>query len=76
LGGYSAIQVFQAIKQKLIKVSSSSDYWAVKLSATGTIEWQNTIGGSSYDYLQSIQQTVDGGYILGVGLSHYKNSIN
>ncbi|MFT5071880.1 MAG: hypothetical protein ACI8V8_001851, partial [Chitinophagales bacterium] len=30
-----------------------------------TIEWQNTIGGSSGDYLYSINQTSDGGYILG-----------
>lgn len=29
------------------------------------IAWQNTIGGSSWDYLHSIQQTTDGGYILG-----------
>src|SRR5688572_20099714 len=30
-----------------------------------TIEWQNTIGGNSYDQLSSIQQTSDGGYIMG-----------
>ncbi|MBK9319040.1 MAG: hypothetical protein IPM91_09645 [Bacteroidetes bacterium] len=29
------------------------------------IEWQNTIGGSDIDDLKSIQQTTDGGYILG-----------
>ncbi|MFN0173996.1 MAG: T9SS type A sorting domain-containing protein [Saprospiraceae bacterium] len=41
------------------------DYWVVKLGATGTIEWQNTIGGNDEDYLQHLQQTADGGYILG-----------
>src|SRR5687767_5321616 len=29
------------------------------------VEWQNTIGGSQRDYLWSVQQTPDGGYILG-----------
>lgn len=29
------------------------------------IQWQNTIGGNDYDQLNSIQQTTDGGYILG-----------
>jgi len=29
------------------------------------IEWQNTIGGNNTDQLYSIQQTSDGGYILG-----------
>jgi hypothetical protein len=35
---------------------------------TGTaqeIQWQNTIGGSSNDYLYSIQQTSEGSYIFG-----------
>jgi len=39
------------------------DFWAVKLSAAGEIEWQKTMGGSSEDYGQSIQQTKDGGYV-------------
>jgi hypothetical protein len=29
------------------------------------IEWQNTIGGSGEDFLTSMQQTIDGGYIIG-----------
>jgi hypothetical protein len=42
-----------------------TDYWMVKTDAMGTIQWQNTIGGSGYEYLFSIEQTTDGGYILG-----------
>jgi len=53
------------------------DYWVVKLDANGNIVWQNTIGGSSDDYIRSIQQTADGGYILGgrsmSGISGDKN---
>lgn len=41
------------------------DYWVVKTNSTGKIQWQNTIGGSSLDYLSTMQQTDDGGYILG-----------
>jgi hypothetical protein len=41
------------------------DYWVLKLDATGNIQWQNTIGGNNVDYLESIQETTDGGYILG-----------
>jgi len=43
----------------------SFDYWIIKLSNTGTIEWQNTIGGNSFDAMWSLKQTTDGGYILG-----------
>lgn len=42
-----------------------SDYWVVKLSSLGSIEWQKAIGGQYYDELHSIQQTSDNGYILG-----------
>ncbi len=41
------------------------DYWVLKLNATGAIQWQNTIGGNEGDYLTSLQQTADGGYIVG-----------
>ncbi len=42
-----------------------TDYWILKIDALGNIQWQNTIGGSSLDHFSSIQQTTDGGYILG-----------
>jgi hypothetical protein len=45
-------------------ISGSNDYWVVKLNSTGGITWQNTIGGNFNDYLRSIEQTSDGGYIL------------
>ncbi len=42
------------------------DYWVIKLDANGAILWQNTIGGSGNDLLYyGVQQTRDGGYILG-----------
>jgi gliding motility-associated-like protein len=41
------------------------DYWVVKLNSTGVIQWQKTIGGGGYDAIRSLQQTSDGGYILG-----------
>lgn len=41
------------------------DYWIVKTDSLGVIEWQQTIGGSDFDYLYSVKQTSDGGYILG-----------
>jgi hypothetical protein len=43
----------------------SSDYWVVKLNASGNKVWDKTIGGSLNDDLYAIQQTMDGGYILG-----------
>ena len=42
-----------------------SDYWVVKLDNTGNIVWQNTIGGIDDEYLSSVIQVTDGGYVLG-----------
>jgi len=41
------------------------DFWILKLDPTGKEEWQVTLGGIGNDQLQSIQQTPDGGYIIG-----------
>ncbi|QNF32133.1 T9SS type A sorting domain-containing protein [Adhaeribacter swui] len=43
----------------------NSDYWIVKLNADGSKAWDKTLGGKDVDYLGAVQQTSDGGYILG-----------
>ncbi|MBP7166608.1 MAG: T9SS type A sorting domain-containing protein [Bacteroidia bacterium] len=62
LGGYSNSN---ASGDKGENSLGAYDYWIVKTNATGSIQWQNTIGGSLDDELASLQQTSDGGYILG-----------
>lgn len=42
-----------------------NDYWVIKLDASGNKVWENTYGGSFSDQLWALQQTTDGGYILG-----------
>ena len=51
------------------------DYWVVKIDSKGTIEWQQTYGGTFVDELRSLEQTIDGGYILG-GYSNSPTSGN
>ncbi|CAN5522314.1 hypothetical protein BH11BAC1_BH11BAC1_08290 [soil metagenome] len=41
------------------------DYWIVKLDSLGNKQWDKDFGGTSTDILYSLEQTVDGGYILG-----------
>jgi hypothetical protein len=49
----------------------STDYWIVKIDSLGNKQWDKDFGGTGTDYLFSLQQTYDGGYILG----GYSNSI-
>ena len=62
IGGYSRSGISG---NKTEDALGNYDYWVVKLDATGAIQWQNTIGGNSGEGIQSLQQTTDGGYILG-----------
>jgi hypothetical protein len=40
------------------------DFWVLKLSGTGAVEWQKCLGGTDYDRGNSVQPTTDGGYIV------------
>ena len=41
-----------------------TDYWIMKLDDSGNLLWQKSLGGSDYDQVNSIQQTIDGGFIV------------
>jgi uncharacterized delta-60 repeat protein len=40
------------------------DFLIIKLDSSGNIQWSRAIGGTGNDYVYSIQQTSDGGYIV------------
>jgi len=44
--------------------AGSVDYRLIKTNPAGTKEWDRTYGGERDDWSYSVQQTVDGGYIL------------
>jgi hypothetical protein len=62
--GYIVAGVTYSTDSDVTANQGEADYWIVKMSATGTIQWQKTLGGSAEDYAFSIQQTADGGYIV------------
>lgn len=67
LGGYSLSNISG---EKTENSNGDYDYWIVKLSSTGAIEWQNTIGGAGIDYLRDVKQLNDGSYMI----AGYSNS--
>ena len=44
--------------------AGNEDMWLVRVDVNGNLVWQKTLGGSSADVAYSIQQTLDGGFIV------------
>src|SRR5688572_17221704 len=62
LGGYSYSDISGT---KTSAAYSAGDFWVVKLDAAGNKQWDKCFGGTSFDGVSSLQQTADGGYVLG-----------
>ncbi len=71
-GGYIVAGFSGSNNGDVTGAQGGDDLWVVKLTSTGTIEWQKAMGGTGYDAAQSIQQTTDGGYIV-AGISESNN---
>ena len=73
MGGYSNSYKSNTKKTNFFGVT---DYWLLKLLPNGKKQWDKTIaGGGGGDYLMSVKQTKDKGFILG-GYSNSNIGIN
>jgi hypothetical protein len=67
LGGYSNSNISG---DKTQDNRGLDDYWIVKIDSSGNKQWDKDFGGTDGDWLNSIQQTNDHGFILaGTSLS-------
>jgi len=64
-GGLIVVGDTQSVNGDVIGNDGGLDIWAIKLNGDGEIVWQKTIGGSMGEGCYSVDQTSDGGYILG-----------
>lgn len=71
-GGYVIAGNAQSTNGDVIGNHGSSDFWIIKTDASGNIQWQKTLGGSSFDIARGIIQIADGTYIV-VGGSYSTN---
>lgn len=64
-GGYMVAGTTESNDGDVSEGLGNWDWWVVKLSATGTLEWEKTLGGSKRDEVRSIEATSDGsGYFV------------
>ncbi|WP_165864851.1 PKD domain-containing protein [Rufibacter latericius] len=62
LGGYSASDISGDRRQSN---QGLTDYWIVKVTGTGTKQWDRRFGGAAADELHTMVNTPDGGFLLG-----------
>lgn len=63
-GGYVFCGFAGANNGDVTNFHGSRDAWVVKIDATGTLEWQKALGGSSEDYAYKVIPVTDG-YVIG-----------
>src|SRR6267143_4350278 len=64
-GGYIVLGLDSSCDGDVVRpCGGSNDVWVVKLTSTGTIQWQKSYGGSGDEEAYQIIQTKDGGYAL------------
>lgn len=64
-GGFVVIGRSSSSNGDVSENIGQSDYWLIKLDSNGNLQWQKTFGTVDSDLGKSVQQTSDGGYIVG-----------
>lgn len=63
-GGYLTVGFTQSNDGNVSGNHGGKDVWILKTDASGTMQWQKTLGGSSDDAASGVTKTADGGYII------------
>ncbi len=63
-GGYIFLGSTSSKNGDVTEMKGVYDFWVVKISGDGAIQWQKTLGGEDDERSRNIKQTHDGGYIV------------
>jgi len=66
-GGYIFCGATYSTDGEVTKSFGGGDFWVVKTDSNGAIQWENSYGGSQFDFATDILQTPEGGYIVSGG---------
>lgn len=71
-GGYVIAGYTKSNNGDVVGNNGDYDFWVIKIDDSGNLVWQKALGGTGIEKANSIQQTIDGGYIV-VGESSSNN---
>ena len=63
-GNFIIVGDTRSSDKDVILNNGGADLWMLKINSDGTLIWQKTIGGSSFDVARSIFKTQDNGYLI------------
>ncbi len=63
-GGYLCSGFSNSTNGDVVGNHGNYDAWIIKVNSTGTLQWQKSLGGSSYDQSHDMHITADGGFVL------------
>ncbi len=63
-GGYIVAGLSNSNDADVSGNHGDNDFWILKITETGTIQWQKSLGGTGDDWGQHIEQTTDDGYVV------------
>ncbi len=63
-GGYIVVGTTPSNNGNVSGNHGGDDAWLIKLNASGDLQWQKCLGGSSTENGNAVRQTTDGGYII------------
>jgi gliding motility-associated-like protein len=52
--------------QQVTCFNGYQDAWVIKISSTGVLQWQKTLGGTQFDEAHSVKTTPDGGSVVAI----------
>ena len=64
-GGFLVSGISSSSDGDVTDVSGGRDYWIIKIDPTGNLIWQKAMGGDGTDVAYSVDETDDGGAIIG-----------
>lgn len=63
-GNYIVVGDTRSSEQDVTANKGGADLWLIKISENGTLLWNQSIGGSSFDVARSINPTNDSGFVI------------
>ncbi len=63
-GGYIIAGITESNDGDVTGFRGTIDYWVLKLSKNGTLQWKRCYGGSFFDWANDVIQTRNGGYVI------------